>query len=105
MSASRSEQNLFIVDLHYVAAFDQIDPLIKDHVAFLEANYASGHFIASGPKVPRTGGVIIATADSLEAVKTLLEADPFHKAKVARYTITEFYPKMTATKFDFDKRP
>ncbi|MEL8055467.1 MAG: YciI family protein [Pseudomonadota bacterium] len=103
MSSSPSEQNLFIVDLHYIAAFDQIDPLIEDHVEFLEANYASGQFIASGPKVPRTGGVIIATADSLEGLETLLAADPFHKAKVAKYTITEFYPRMTAAQFDFHK--
>ncbi|MEL7231084.1 MAG: YciI family protein [Pseudomonadota bacterium] len=104
MTPSPSDQNLFIVDLHYIAPFDQIDPLIEAHIAFLNINYACGHFIASGPKVPRTGGVILATAESLEALETLLQGDPFHKAKVAKYTITEFHPKMTAAQFDFHKR-
>jgi len=87
-------QNLFIVDLHYIKPVEEIDPLIDAHVAFLEANYAAGSFIASGPKVPRTGGVIIATATSREALERALTADPFHGAGVAEYTVTEFRPSM-----------
>ncbi len=89
-------QNLFVVDLHYIRPFDEIDPLIDAHILFLEANYAKGLFLASGAKVPRTGGVILATAPSREAVETLLENDPFHQHGVARYTVTEFGPSMSA---------
>lgn len=53
-------QNLFVIDLHYIVSFEKIEPELDAHVEFLEENYASGHFIASGPKVPRTGGVIVA---------------------------------------------
>lgn len=91
---------MFVVDLHYVAPFEQIDPLIDDHVLFLERNYAAGRFIASGPKVPRTGGVIIAVSDSRAELETCLHDDPFHQHGVAKYTITEFRPSMRAPALD-----
>ncbi|PIE10706.1 MAG: hypothetical protein CSA72_06410 [Rhodobacterales bacterium] len=96
MALRPSEQNLFVVDLHYIASLEEIEPEIDAHVEFLEENYAAGHFIASGPKVPRTGGVIIATAKNREVLEQILTADPFHAKRLARYTITEFRPTMTA---------
>ncbi len=97
MALLPSEQNLFVVDLHYIASFQEIEPELDAHVEFLEENYAAGHFIASGPKVPRTGGVIIATAKNREALKQILTADPFHAKQLAQYTITEFRPSMMAS--------
>ena len=91
-------QNLFIVDLHYIVSFDEIEPELDAHVEFLEDNYASGCFIASGPKVPRTGGMIIATADNGVALEQILAADPFHTKKLAVYTVTEFRPSMKASR-------
>ncbi len=90
------EHNLFIVDLHYIVEFDKIDPELDAHVEFLEHNYASGCFIASGPKVPRTGGVIVAMAKTLAELEQVLAADPFYEKKLARYTVTEFRPSMMA---------
>jgi len=92
-----SDQNLFVVDLHYVASFDEIEPELDAHVAFLEENYASGTFIASGPKVPRTGGVIIATAENRDTLDRILAGDPFNTKTLARYTVTEFRPSMMAS--------
>ncbi|MEP5152098.1 YciI family protein [Planktotalea sp.] len=91
-----SDQNLFVVDLHYIASFDEIEPELDAHVAFLEDNYAKGRFIASGPKVPRTGGVIIATAPTRDELEEALKADPFMQKNLARYTVTEFRPSMQA---------
>ncbi|GHC52457.1 YciI family protein [Neogemmobacter tilapiae] len=90
-------QNLFVVDLHYLVPLDQVEPQIKPHLDFLEEHYASGCFIASGAKVPRTGGVIIATAKSRTVLESLLEADPFKQHGLAQYTITEFRPARTAS--------
>ncbi|WP_205859819.1 YciI family protein [Cochlodiniinecator piscidefendens] len=97
MSHIPPNQNLFIVDLHYIASFDEIDPLIDAHVEFLEQHYASGNFITSGPKEPRTGGVIVATAATRAELESMLELDPFKMHNVANYTITEFRPSMKAT--------
>lgn len=96
MSLIPSEQNLFIVDLHYTVPVKDIEPALDAHVMFLKENYRLGRFIASGPKVPRSGGVIIATAASRQELEDCLEADPFKKQKLARYTVTEFRPSMTA---------
>ncbi|MBW8635818.1 YciI family protein [Hoeflea sp. WL0058] len=87
---------MFVVDLHYIVPLEDIEPFIDPHLAFLDEHYASGCFIVSGAKVPRTGGVIIATAESLTALERLLEADPFRKEKLAEYTITEFRPGRAA---------
>lgn len=96
MSLIPQNQNLFIVDLHYVVPFDEIDVHLDEHVAFLEQNYATGYFIASGPKVPRTGGLIIATAETRALLQEVLETDPFKKHGLARYAVTEFRPSMMA---------
>ncbi len=92
-----ANQNLFVIDLRYVAPMDKVDALLKDHRDFLEANYSAGHFLASGPKVPRTGGVILAMAEKREAVEAIVRQDPFHAAGLAEYTVTEFQPRMSAS--------
>ncbi len=99
MPFPKNEQNLFIIDLHYSAPLEQIDLYLDPHVAFLETCYNSGHFIASGPKVPRTGGVILATAKDRQELEQILSQDPFHENKVATYKITEFRPSMLADAF------
>ncbi|WP_299869876.1 YciI family protein [uncultured Roseobacter sp.] len=94
MSSIPTNQSLFIIDLRYIAPLDDISIHLDEHVTFLEQNYAAGHFIASGPKVPRTGGVIIATAETRTSLEDLLETDPFKMHELARYTVTEFLPSM-----------
>ncbi|EDQ35589.1 hypothetical protein HPDFL43_20382 [Hoeflea phototrophica DFL-43] len=84
--------HLFVIDLTYVTALENVDPLIEPHMAFIERNYGTGRFLASGAKVPRTGGVIIARGQSLQDIETLIRDDPFHSAGIADYTITEFRP-------------
>ena len=59
MPAVLDGHSMFVVDLHYVVSLDRVDSVIPDHVEFLKRNYASGAFIASGRKAPRTGGIII----------------------------------------------
>ncbi|WP_421782087.1 YciI family protein [Kiloniella litopenaei] len=84
-----------MIDLSYIVPLEAVDPLIDDHISFLKKYYAQKTFIASGAKVPREGGVILAVSDSKEKIKTLIKEDPFHQNNVARYTITEFNPTMT----------
>jgi uncharacterized protein YciI len=81
---------MFIIELTYTAALEQLDEQLKAHVAFLDVHFESGHFIASGRKVPRTGGIILARADSPEAVQQIIEQDPFRILNLADYKITEF---------------
>lgn len=88
--------HLFVVDLHYQVPLEEVEPQIEAHKAFLKDHYAAGRFLASGAKVPRTGGVIIAVAETKAEVETIIREDPFHSHGIARYTITEFLPSSTA---------
>ena len=94
---------MYIIDLTYTAPLEQVDRLLKAHIAFLDKQYEQGHFLASGRKVPRTGGIILALAASREVLEGILAEDPFHKEGLAEYGITEFVPSKTSDTLAFLK--
>jgi len=91
---------VFIVSLTYKSELSEVDKYIEAHVTFLEKYYASGKFIASGRKVPRTGGIILLNAANKAEVDSIIKEDPFHIANVADYEVTEFVPTMASKEFD-----
>ena len=91
--------SLFIIDLQYTAALPEIDALVEAHRSFLKDQYEAGLFLASGPKKPRTGGVILARAADLAEVERIIACDPFKVEGVADYIVTEFQPVMHAQEF------
>ena len=87
---------MFVITLTYSKPTEEIDALLAAHREFLREQYDNGVFLMSGRMVPRTGGIIIASADSRADIEAIVELDPFHLAGAATYTITEFVPTMTA---------
>ncbi len=87
--------SLLIIDLHYVADLSEVDRHTGGHMEFIKRNYEAGHFLLSGRKEPRTGGVIIARGNRAD-IEALVESDPFKRHGVAEYTITEFLPTTAA---------
>jgi uncharacterized protein YciI len=87
---------MFVVNLHYIAPMEEVDKSLTEHVAFLNDNYAKGIFVASGRKVPRTGGVILARNVSRNELEAILDQDPFKARNLATYDITEFIATMTS---------
>jgi uncharacterized protein YciI len=81
---------MFIILLDYTRPLDEVDTRLAAHRQFLRDHYASGHFLMSGPKEPRTGGVIICAATNRAEVDTLIEQDPFYVQRVAEYRVIEF---------------
>jgi uncharacterized protein YciI len=81
---------LFIIDLHYLVTLDELEEHMADHVRYLRKYYRKKIFIASGRKVPRTGGIILAVGDSAELIQSIIQEDPFYVHKIAQFTITEF---------------
>ena len=81
---------MFIIDLHYTAPLEKLDQHMEAHVKYLKKYYAADVFIMSGRKVPRTGGIIIAQADSKEILEKIIAEDPFHQHRLAEFEITEF---------------
>ncbi|CAM5619028.1 YciI family protein OS=Streptomyces tendae OX=1932 GN=GUR47_02460 PE=3 SV=1 [Streptomyces tendae] len=53
-------------------------------------------FLASGRKEPREGGVIIAVAGDRARIEEITAGDPFVKAGVCAYRVTEFIATKTA---------
>jgi uncharacterized protein YciI len=91
---------MFIALLTYVQPLEMVDALIPEHVKFLDQHYASGLFVASGRKVPRTGGVILIAGQDREQVRTVLEQDPFKREGVATYELVEFTPTKMQSSFE-----
>ncbi|MEU5428610.1 YciI family protein [Streptomyces olivoreticuli] len=87
---------MFVLELTYIAPIERIDAALAEHVAWLDAHYASGVFIASGRKVPRDGGIIIAIGDDRAKIEEITKSDPFSVAGVCEYSITEFVATKTA---------
>ncbi|MCB0489209.1 MAG: YciI family protein [Cyclobacteriaceae bacterium] len=81
---------MFIIDLNYIVPLERLDAYMADHVKFLRKYYKLNVFVASGRKVPRTGGIILALADSKEDIENILKEDPFYSHKLAEFTITQF---------------
>jgi uncharacterized protein YciI len=93
---------MFVIELTYKAPLTELDACMKAHVAFLEEQYAAGRFIVSGRQVPRTGGIIIATANSRAEVEQIMRRDPFAARGLADVRIVEFRASQRAA--DLPKR-
>jgi uncharacterized protein YciI len=83
---------MFAVLVKYTKPLDQVDACLEDHRAYLKANCDAGRFVMAARQVPRTGGLILARAESKEELHKLLDDDPFHRAGVAAYEIIEIVP-------------
>ncbi|GAB7188703.1 hypothetical protein ATKI12_8534 [Kitasatospora sp. Ki12] len=91
---------MFVLELSYTAELERIDAALPQHVAWLETHYAAGTFLASGRKVPREGGVILAVGEDRAAIEALVATDPFAVAGLCAYRVTEFLATTTAPALD-----
>ncbi|MDH6145114.1 MULTISPECIES: YciI family protein [Kitasatospora] len=96
---------MFIVTLTYTVPLDIIDELLPEHVSWLEQQYAAGTLLASGRRVPRTGGVLLVRAADRAALDEVLATDPFHRAQAAEYQVVEFTPTMTGPGLEALREP
>jgi len=81
---------MFVIELTYLAPLAEVDAHMQEHMAFLRRYYASGNFLASGRQIPRTGGVILAVAESKARVETIMREDPFVSHGLAKVRVIEF---------------
>src|SRR3990167_3644511 len=80
---------MFLILLTYKKPLAEVDRFVAEHRAFLERHYASGHFLLSGRKEPRTGGVILATAARRCDIEDIVRRDPFHREEIGRASCRE----------------
>jgi len=81
---------MFVIELTYKAPLPEIDRHMKAHVAFLNRHYAAGRFVVSGRKIPREGGIIVATGGTREEIEALMREDPFVARGLADVRVVEF---------------
>jgi uncharacterized protein YciI len=93
---------MFVIELAYKNELTKIDAHMAAHVKFLKKYYASGHFLISGRKIPRDGGIILAVGKSREEIETIVREDPFHAHGLAEFRIIEFRASQRAD--DIPKR-
>jgi uncharacterized protein YciI len=94
---------MFILSLTYVKPNEEADKQMEPHMAWVKEGYAKGWFLASGRKVPRTGGVIFAIGDRAE-IEAYVAADPFTVHGIAQYEITEIAVTTVVDGLDILKR-
>ena len=81
-----------VVLLNYTADLAAIDAQMSAHQRFLNQHFASGEFLVSGPRDPRTGGVILARTISDARVAQIIATDPFLQQGLATYEVISFHP-------------
>ncbi|KND58959.1 hypothetical protein BSCH_01674 [Candidatus Paraburkholderia schumanniana] len=81
---------MYAINLRYTGALAEIDDALDAHRLFLERYFAAGTFVIAGPKVPRDGGIILASGIERERLDQIIAENPFARQKLAHYEITEF---------------
>ncbi|MEM6684273.1 MAG: YciI family protein [Bacteroidota bacterium] len=92
---------MFVIHITYKVALAKVDQFLKEHIAFLNQQYELGNFLASGRKVPRTGGIILAKAMHKTALEAIVQKDPFYIHELATYELIEFIPSKTCDELQF----
>ncbi len=80
---------MFVVSLTYKVPDEIVDFHRPGHMAWLKDAFDGGIFLASGRRVPATGGVLLSKVDRATLDAALAE-DPFYSNGVAEFEIIEF---------------
>lgn len=82
----------FMILVNYTAPFSEIEHIVPEHRNHLQRAVEAGVILFSGPRIPRTGGIVIARAESETTIQDLIDKDPYKLAGVAEYQVVEFRP-------------
>ena len=82
----------FLVEVSYTAAPEKVAATLAEHRAFLQTGYERGWLLMSGPQVPKTGGMVIARAPSMDDLREFFRNDPYLVRGLANYRFVEFEP-------------
>lgn len=82
----------FLVNITYKVDLEKIGEILPKHREFLQAGYDKNLLLMSGPRNPKTGGIVIARAENLEDIQSFFENDPYQIEDYAKYEFVEFNP-------------
>lgn len=81
---------LFVCLVHYTKPFDEVSARLNAHREYLKEGYEKGFLLASGPRIPKDGGIIIGRFNDMASARRFSENDPFILENLARYEILCF---------------
>ncbi|RDU71680.1 GTP cyclohydrolase [Helicobacter aurati] len=81
---------LFVCIVHYTKPLEKVEEILPLHRAYLQECYNKGFLLASGPRNPRTGGIIIGKFKDKQEAILFSKNDPFCQKDTAEYEIIEF---------------
>lgn len=81
---------MFIIIVTYKKPMAEIDPYMEAHLAHIRQQFTDGHFLFSGRKVPRTGGIIVSKVETREQLDEIIKQDPFYKHRLVDFDVIEF---------------
>ena len=87
---------MFVLLLTYTRPLPEVDALMRDHMRWVGEHYATGRFVVSGRRIPRTGGVILARGDDRAEIEAIAAADPFVAGGAATVEVVQFRASQTA---------
>ena len=73
---------------------EKVVEVTPEHRAYLKEQYDAGRLIFSGPRVPRTAGVLFARADDVSSINEMIANDPFKTKGIGEYEVIEIAPVM-----------
>ncbi len=82
----------FIVIITYRVPADELGDATAEHRAYLALGYERRLLLCSGPQVPRTGGIVVARAESRDELVEFFAADPYAVRGLADHAFIEFNP-------------
>jgi uncharacterized protein YciI len=81
---------MLVCKLTYNRELDRQEPLFLAHKEFVETQVGEGRFLASGPRLDATGGLMLVYGEDTAAGQALIESDPLVKEGVASFELTPF---------------
>jgi uncharacterized protein YciI len=82
----------FLIHLTYSKPIEVVQSHTDAHRAYLRTKYDEGILLFSGPRVPRTGGVLFGKAEDVSVIENMIASDPFRVNDIADYEIIEIAP-------------
>jgi uncharacterized protein YciI len=83
---------MFIVQLNYKVAVSEVEKYLQAHREYLDYYYKQDLILASGPMIPRVGGIIIFMTKDKDYLESILQKDPYYLAEISDYSLIEFTP-------------
>lgn len=92
---------MFLILLTYLKPLTEVDAWVVQHRNYLDQGYTQGLLLASGPRIPRIGGVLLSACETLAPLEDFFVHDPFMVQGIASYEYIQFDP-VKATPLFYD---